>query len=131
MMVQGGTEVVCSKCGSHLGDYFAAGVQSSYSYYCIDGTLPLRRTQPSQLPRKPPTTTASPQPSACLPPRLMSPVRGVAGVCLLPPGAAPGHVCEPGPELPSPTAAAAYKARRTEMRSHARAHIGKGHSGDK
>lgn len=33
----GGTEVVCSKCGTHLGDYFAAGSQSTYGYYCIDG----------------------------------------------------------------------------------------------
>jgi peptide-methionine (R)-S-oxide reductase len=33
----GGTEVVCQSCGSHLGDYFAAGVQGDYSYYCIDG----------------------------------------------------------------------------------------------
>ena len=49
----GGTEVVCSRCGAHLGDFFAAGVQSLSSYYCIDG------------------------------------------VCLLPPGAAPGEVCQP------------------------------------
>ncbi len=70
----GGTEVVCSKCGSHLGDYFAAGVQSSYSYYCIDG------------------------------------------VCLLPPGAPAGKVCEPAPETPSPSKADAYKALRAMMR---------------
>ena len=70
----GGTEVVCSKCGSHLGDYFAAGVQSSYSYYCIDG------------------------------------------VCLLPPGAPAGKVCEPAPESPSPSKADAYKALRAMMR---------------
>ena len=74
----GGTEVVCSKCGSHLGDYFAAGSQSSYSYYCIDG------------------------------------------VCLLPPGAAAGKVCEPAPEdsRPPPTKAAAYKALRAMLREH-------------
>ena len=28
----GGTEVVCSKCGAHLGDYFADD-----DHYCIDG----------------------------------------------------------------------------------------------
>jgi peptide methionine sulfoxide reductase MsrB len=70
----GGTEVVCSKCGSHLGDYFAAGVQSSYSYYCIDG------------------------------------------VCLLPPGAEAGKVCEPAPALPTPSKAEAYSALRALMR---------------
>ena len=72
----GGTEVVCSKCGSHLGDYFAAGVQSGESYYCIDG------------------------------------------VCLLPPGAAAGKVCEPAPGAvdTTPTKAEAYKALRGLMR---------------
>ena len=33
----GGTEVVCSKCGSHLGDYFASGTVEPFEYYCIDG----------------------------------------------------------------------------------------------
>eukprot|EP01051_Picozoa_sp_SAG22_P018429 SAG22_NODE_3100_length_1940_cov_3.538294_3_plen_167_part_00 len=73
----GGTEVVCKACGSHLGDYFAAGTQSAYSYYCIDG------------------------------------------VCLLPPGAAAGKVCEPAPTsaLP-PSKAEAYKALRAMMREN-------------
>jgi peptide-methionine (R)-S-oxide reductase len=70
----GGTEVVCQKCGAHLGDYFAAGAQSSYSYYCIDG------------------------------------------VCLLPPDAKPGQVCEPGPTAPAPSKAEAYSALRHMMR---------------
>ena len=48
-----GTEVVCSKCGSHLGDYFRAGTVTEFEYYCIDG------------------------------------------VCMLPPGADEGHVCQP------------------------------------
>ena len=70
----GGSEVVCSNCGTHLGDYFPAGAQSSYSYYCVDG------------------------------------------VCLLPPGAAPGHVCEPAPNGPTPSRMQAYKALRKMMR---------------
>lgn len=70
----GGTEVVCSTCGSHLGDYFAAGVLSSYAYYCVDG------------------------------------------VCLLPPGAPAGHVCQPKPSGPSPSKAKAYKALREMLR---------------
>lgn len=47
------SEVVCSKCGSHLGDYFAPGTVKSFGYYCIDG------------------------------------------VCMLPPDAEPGDVCQP------------------------------------
>ena len=74
----GGTEVVCQKCGAHLGDYFAAGAQSDYSYYCIDG------------------------------------------VCMLPPDAKAGHVCEPGPATPEPSTAQAYKAQRLKMRRHRR-----------
>merc|ERR1719478_1799093 len=50
----GGSEVVCSNCGTHLGDFFPAGTNNNKrDYYCIDG------------------------------------------VCLLPPGATGGHVCQP------------------------------------
>eukprot|EP00037_Helgoeca_nana_P031931 m.411301 g.411301 ORF g.411301 m.411301 type:complete len:232 (-) comp28624_c0_seq1:162-857(-) len=72
----GGTEVVCSNCGSHLGDFFAAGTLSDYAYYCIDG------------------------------------------VCLLPPGAAAGDVCQPpkGADAVHPTSAEAYKALRSMLR---------------
>jgi len=61
----GGTEVVCAKCGSHLGDHFDAGTVASYEYYCIDG------------------------------------------VCLLPPGAKEGHVCQP---TLAPSKGAAWRA---------------------
>jgi len=73
----GGTEVVCASCGSHLGDYFAAGVLSPYAYYCIDG------------------------------------------VCLLPPGAPAGHVCEPaGPgKQQSATKIEADKALRASLQA--------------
>ena len=40
----------------------------------------------------------------------------IDGVCLLPPGAQPGHVCQPKPELPPPSEAAAFKALRAMMR---------------
>ena len=70
----GGTEVVCKTCGTHLGDYFPAGVQSTYSYYCIDG------------------------------------------VCLLPPGASDGQVCQPSQAAAPPSEAAAYKALRRMLR---------------
>ena len=71
----GGTEVVCEKCGTHLGDYFAPGaLGQGYSYYCIDG------------------------------------------VCLLPPDAQPGKVCEPAATAPVPSKAAAYTALRYMMR---------------
>ena len=33
----GGSEVVCAKCGSHLGDYFPSGSVEPFEYYCIDG----------------------------------------------------------------------------------------------
>ena len=50
----GSSEVVCSKCGAHLGDFFkSGGGQPFESYYCVDG------------------------------------------VCMLPPGAPAGHVCQP------------------------------------
>merc|ERR1712166_528725 len=50
----GDSEVVCSKCGAHLGDFFkSGGGQPFESYYCVDG------------------------------------------VCMLPPGAPAGHVCQP------------------------------------
>jgi len=70
----GGTEVVCSQCGSHLGDYFAS-IRPPYlgtEYYCIDG------------------------------------------VCLLPPGADEGKVCQP-PE----GAAATVSEHVTEKRLRA------------
>ena len=70
----GGTEVVCSKCGSHLGDYFPSGTIEPFEYYCIDG------------------------------------------VCLLPPGAAEGEVCEPSVAVPPPSKVEAYKALRGLMR---------------
>lgn len=50
----GQSEVVCSSCGAHLGDFFPKGVNNNAEdYYCIDG------------------------------------------VCLLPPGAPDGKVCQP------------------------------------
>ena len=36
-----GSEVVCSKCGSHLGDYFPSGSVEPFEYYCIDGVCML------------------------------------------------------------------------------------------
>lgn len=72
----GGSEVVCAKCGSHLGDHFPAGTVEPFEYYCIDG------------------------------------------VCLLPPGAEEGHVCQPT-QAPSKDAAwrALYKLRAHASKS--------------
>ena len=28
---------MCSKCGSHMGDYFPPGTVEPFEYYCIDG----------------------------------------------------------------------------------------------
>ena len=54
--------------------------------------------------------------SHTLPPHLLVTDYCIDGVCLLPPGAEAGHVCQPKPEAPAPTKVAAYKALRAMMR---------------
>ena len=77
----GGTEVVCQKCGSHLGDYFAAGVQSGYSYYCIDGVCLLPPdSKPGKVCEPSPTAPAPSKADAYMALRHMMREKGVAAM---------------------------------------------------
>jgi peptide methionine sulfoxide reductase MsrB len=54
----GGTEVVCSNCGSHLGDFFAAGSQGPYACTCARWHLHLWLAQTESTPSQ---TTNNPK----------------------------------------------------------------------